>query len=610
MHPHLKFDLLRAQMDACKEIDIRVPVYLSAGLDNTITKVHPEWREVDSENQWPWESKVLRPGFHKLCFNTPYLDYLCDQIREATQLFPDADGIFLDIIFQGQCCCNWCMESMVRLGFDPRKEEDRKLHAERVLEKYLQKTTAAAQELNPNMPIFHNTAHITRGRRDLVAYQTHLELESLPTGSLGGYDHFLESASYSNYLERDFLGMTGKFHTIWGEFGGFKHPNALRYECAAMNAFNAKCSIGDQLHPEGKLDVSTYEEIIRPAYEEVEVREPWCTAAVPVVDIGVLSAQAENGKKLEHDIVDTGVSRLLLEGHHLFALIDRDVDFSDFKLLILPDEISVDAVLKLKIEAYLNGGGKLLLSGRSGLKSEGGFAFDVGAVHEGESSFTPDYILPELKFRPDYIKTPMVMYLRSQRIKLSGGQSLGGIYDPYFNREYNHFCSHQQTPNRPEPSGYHCGVCYGSIVYLAHPVFSLYYGYGATIYKDYVLAVIDSLIGEMRTVVSNLPSAARVTLTRQEKLNRRVLHLLYANKITRGGKLPHEITAWNSQPLEVIEELEPLHEVRVTVNGSTNVHRVTLEPQGEEIAFTCCNNSVEFEITAFTCHEMVVLHEL
>jgi hypothetical protein len=54
------------------------------------------------------------------------------------------------------------------------------------------------------------------------------------------------------------LGMTGKFHTTWGEFGGFKHPNALRYECAAMLAYGAKCSVGDQLHPLGRMDESTY----------------------------------------------------------------------------------------------------------------------------------------------------------------------------------------------------------------------------------------------------------------------------------------------------------------------------------------------------------------
>ena len=30
--------------------------------------------------------------------------------------------------------------------------------------------------------------------------------------------------------------MSGKFHTEWGEFGGFKHADALKYEAAAMIA--------------------------------------------------------------------------------------------------------------------------------------------------------------------------------------------------------------------------------------------------------------------------------------------------------------------------------------------------------------------------------------
>ena len=33
-----------------------------------------------------------------------------------------------------------------------------------------------------------------------------------------------------------------------GEFGGYKHPNALRYETSLCLANGAACSIGDQLH--------------------------------------------------------------------------------------------------------------------------------------------------------------------------------------------------------------------------------------------------------------------------------------------------------------------------------------------------------------------------
>lgn len=41
MHPHLEFNLLRAQIDACLEIDIKVPVYISAGLDNMKAREFP-----------------------------------------------------------------------------------------------------------------------------------------------------------------------------------------------------------------------------------------------------------------------------------------------------------------------------------------------------------------------------------------------------------------------------------------------------------------------------------------------------------------------------------------------------------------------------------------
>jgi Hypothetical glycosyl hydrolase 6/Beta-galactosidase trimerisation domain len=609
MHPHLSFDLLRAQMDACKEIDVKVPVYLSAGVDNTITQTHSDWREIDANGKLAgWSTSLLHAGFHKLCFNTPYLDYLSDQIREACQLFPEADGIFLDIIAQGPCCCTACIKSMAAGGLDASQEADRLRHADVVLDRYFQKTTAAAQEANPDMPVVHNSGHLIRGRRDQVAYQTHLELESLPTGGWG-YDHFPESASYASHVDRDFLGMTGKFHNTWGEFGGFKHPNALRYECAAMLAFGAKCSVGDQLHPEGRLDRSTYELVGAP-YAEVEAKQPWCVEALPVADIAVLSSEAENGRKPEHSRIDTGTCRILLEGHHLFTLIDRETDFSGYKLLILPDDIAIEAELEEKVGAYLKQGGKLLLTGRSGLRKEGnGFVFDIGAEHQGSSPFAPDYLLPAPEFRSPFVNTPLVMYTRSERIRATTGQSLGEIYDPYFNRDFRHFCSHQHTPNRPEPSGFDCGVRHGNIVYLTHPVFTLYFGYGAVAYKDYVLAAINSLLGNSRTLRAKLPSSARVTLTRQPAQNRRIVHLLYANKISRGAPMTLDSSIRDSFTLEVIEDLDPLHGSIVEVRDSDKVARITLEPQGREISFQRKKDAIEFTIEKFACHQMVVLHE-
>ena len=343
----------------------------------------------------------------------------------------------------------------------------------------------------------------------------------------------------------------------------------------------------------------------------MEAKEPWCLDARPVSDIGVLSSEAENHSHRQ-SAADEGVSRVLLEGHFLFELVDRTMDFSRFKLLILPDDIRVDESLKSRLDAYLDQGGRLLLTGESGLwKDRAGFAFDLGADYEGPSEFSPDFILPAPALRADFVSTPVVMYLKSQRIRVTSGESLGDVFDPYFNRTFRHFCSHQHTPFREEPSGFACGVRQGNVTYLAHPVFSLYRTYGAVVYREYAARVIASLLGGDATLQTTLPSTARVALNRQESAGRSVLHLLYANTISRGGtmNLSGGTVSASGLTLEVIEELLPLRDTRISLRHPRKVKRVTLEPAGTDVPFQQADGTVEFTVEEFACHQIVVLSE-
>ena len=90
-----------------------------------------------------------------------------------------------------------------------------------------------------------------------------------------------------------------------------------------------------------------------------------------------------------------------------------------------------------------------------------------------------------------------------------------------------------------------------------------------------------------------------------------MLHLLYANTINRGGRmhLAGGTTAGAHASIEVIEELLPLADTKVTLRGLPKIARVTLEPQGEELAFRQDGDQLEISVAKFTCHQMIALHE-
>ncbi|MBP5543880.1 MAG: beta-galactosidase trimerization domain-containing protein [Kiritimatiellae bacterium] len=611
MHPGLSFNLLRAQIDAAKEIGVATPVYLSAGLDDVAAHAHPEWRTVNDKGQWlGWVAEPAKPGFRMMCFRTAYLDYLCDQIREACRLFPEANGIFLDIVDKRQCLCESCQRYMRDNGLALDNPADIDRAAEDTLRLYYERTTAAARELRPDMPVFHNSGNIGPRFREKgwLDFFSHLELESLPTGGWG-YDHFPLSAKYVAGLGFDYLGMTGKFHGTWGEFGGFKHPNALRHECAAMLAFGAKCSVGDQPHPDCAMDESTYR-LIGEAYAEVEAKEPWCRDVRNVADIGVLQECGLDGSTQSRPTAaDTGAGRMLLESHFLFDMLDAASDFSPYRVLILPDAITIDDALKAKLDRYLAQGGRLLLTGASGLDADRRrFLFDVGAETYGPSPFAPDYILPREGLRSSWLSTPLVMHPvdtipgggSSQRLRVTDGESLGDIFDPYFNRTWEHYCSHQHTPNRPEPSGFVCGVRKGAVAYLAHPVFSLYARKGMVAVRDYAMGVLRQLLGAPTVEVDGLPSTGRVTLQDQAAESRKVLHLVWSPTSKRGGI--------DDKDVEVVEDLIPLRGISVTVRPGAPVKTVRLVPQGTPLPFeTAADSAIRFTIPEILCHQMVEL---
>ena len=592
MHPELDFDLLGAQLEACREINVNAPVYISAGFDEKEVLEHPEWLTVAPGSNV--SDVFTRAGYHLMCYNTPYLDVLAAQVEEVMEKYNPC-GIFLDISNVRMCTCASCVKSMLEKGMDPTNMDDVLKHGEMVYAKYAKRMEECVRKYSATATIFHNAGHIAHGRRDLAGYDTHLELESLPTGGWG-YDHFPMSSAYVRTLGVDFLGMTGKFHTTWGEFGGFKHPNALIYETGLSLACGACISIGDQLHPSGEMNMSTYN-LIGKAYELVEKKEPFCAGAKNIADIAVFSCEAvlgnaANGHGSDAGISNTGANRILLEGKHVFDFIDEEADFGAYKMLILPDQILLCDKLAPRLNEYVANGGRLLLTGSSGLDMDmQKFMIDVGADFAGYSAMRPDYMIPG--FDTVNGETAYVMYSQGMLLKNVTGEVFASRQNSYFNRAYNHFSSHQHTPNDMDAPVMPAAVRKGNVAYIGWNIFEDYATKGELVCKELVLKAIDMLLGDEKTVKTDLPDRGVTTVTRQG--DRTIVHLLFAHTTVRG------------KGIEVIEDAVPLYDVKVSLKLDKAPAKVYLAPEGEEIPFEWDGSRASFTVPKVVLHQMVAV---
>ena len=600
IHPNLQLDLLGAQIEAAQEIGVKTPVYIGITMNEVLAKKHPEWIRRKPDESMYGTPNFTKPGFFSMCLNSPYLDVILSQVREVLSNY-DADGLFLDGTDIVPCYCQTCVSTLRSEGKDPQDKKAVQALAERVFFNYANKVKEVVDQIRPSsqgsLPIFHNAGHVPKGRRDIIFTNSHLELESLPTGGWG-YDHFPFSVRYVQQLGLNYLGMTGKFHTSWGEFGGFKHPNALRYEVCLNLANGAACSIGDQLHPEGIMDNATYE-MIGKAYSEVEQKENWCKNVTSISDVALLSLESLDlkGDDIEsHEICpsDAGALRILMEGQFLFDVIDFESDFNVYKVIVLPDFLKINEELKRKLEDYVHQGGKILATGLSGLNSRGeAFAIDFGAEFICENPYNPDYFKPNFQIK-DLGEASFVMYSKGQKIKLTTGIELGYREDPYFNRDVNHFCSHKHSPSTQNNAG--PGMVQGkSGVYISWNVFEDYALTGSLILRRMVSYGLDLLLGNKKTLTADLPSKAIATVMHQETERRIITHLLYASPIKRGNGI------------EVIDDIVPILNTEIRLNVNYPILNVYLAPQNKTLPFSFEEESgVSVSVPEINCHQMIV----
>lgn len=598
IHPSLTFDLLGAQIEALHQAGIRAPIYMSVGWDELMADAHPEWQQFNEEGRWVGKGPHDLIGWRLLDLATPYADYVLAQTEEVLQRYGPVDGIFYDIVRQDIAGnSNPLRRARMRAdGVDLSniaQVQEWALNMERA---FMRRGHQIVQQSDRQATIFFNSRlrldrDASKGSRAELPSYTHIEIESLPSVQWG-YNHYPLFAGYFQTLGLPLLGMTGIFHKSWADFGGLKTEAALLYECARMIASGAACSVGDQLHPRGKLDAAAYARL-GSVYERMAALEPWARDTQSVAEIGVLMTETGPRFHVVGRENDEGVLRMLLELHLPFHFLDSAADLTNYKLIIAPDTLPFDQALAAKVQQYVANGGKLLLSHRAGLTPGADrFALDLGIDYLGDAPHSPDYLVAGSQLRAPLTDYQQVLYDRGSRVRaLAGTEILAQVGEPYFSRTPEQYMSHQHTPYN-QPGDDPAVTQHGGVIYCHSPLFGAYRKHAVPHYRELIGQLIARLMPERLVETPGMPTTAEVYLLRQGQ--RLILHVIHAVPQRRG------------EGIEIVEDILPLHQVRVGVLAGSTITRVYLAPEGMDLTHTTEQGRTWLTIPVVNGHAVVV----
>ena len=596
-HPHLTCDLLGGEIEACHEIGVRAPIYFTMGWSAHDAETHPEWcmRNPDGSIVGAWDAGVspdaAKPVFQWkcLCPTGAYHDLIRAQTEEICGLYP-VDGFWYDI-YQAErlCYCETCRRGMGEAGLDVGNRHDVERYRADVLRRHMEELRGLILARHPAASVYFNGITILgrpeNARYRLYAVNTKNDLEDLPT-TWGGYDKFPLRAKFFHKEGKPIVAMSCKFHTSWGEFGGFKDPEALRYEAASMIAFGARCNIGDQLHPNGEMDLGTYANIGH-AYGYVKRIEEYGIGGRPAATLGLWLAHAT--------AEDEGLARLLMDEQIDFDVVGPEDDLAAFEALVVPSRPGVLEAAAGLIQDYLAKGGRLLVLGEGALNVAGDrFVIDVGADYVGPAGYDVDYTVVGDALAAGVVRSPFLNYEAAVRAVLrTGTVVLAGLREPCFSRTHGAYCGHQNTPYRPEAAEHAAALRCGAVVWLAHGLDRSYFRHGAKVHRRFFANALR-LVHARPLVEAALPSAGRISLLHQPDRRRYVLHLLYATPLQRGRCL-------------VIEDLVPLRDVAVTLRLPVEPTRVRQVPEDRVLPVCRAGGVMKVVLPEFTCHTAVVV---
>jgi len=524
-HPRLQTDMLGEVVAGCHRHEVGVVAYYSTFLDRWAAVEHPDWAVHLADGS------TLVGRYGAVCVNTPYVDeLLLPQAREIVSGY-DVDEIFFDTMTRYQpCYCRHCRELF---GHDIPLSPDDDLwvpfsqwYWDRFAD-FFARTAEAVHDANPEVAVAFNWMWGIR-----LPCMPPRHIQRLAADDRGSGLWASLHCRYWAGTGYPFDYMTGRFLHGLGDWNSAP-PDMLKYVAAASVAHGGNFYIIDRMRPDGTLDEPAYKSL-KETFGFVRERADYVTGTRHVPEIGVLHGLStivgkdlalfpDHKARLSRMGAVEGATRLLMEHGRHFTVLNEEAlnrNMSNYRLLILPEQQFLADETKRNLAAYVENGGRLLISQATADDEVDQDMLRLAGVRfDGFTSLDYGYLGAD---------TPIIVRGRFARTTPAGGGAteLSPCVLPLLVGKDEKPFGHGVAPATGEadyPAAVHRKVGKGEVIYIAAPVFKSYCDYQSYLVAGFVFDLMDRLLPDPLVRVSAQAQVEAVTVRKGNDL---IIHLL------------------------------------------------------------------------------------
>ncbi len=585
-HPSLKEDLFGKIVAACGKKGIAVSAYFNGGISNEEGLMERNWTTLSPDGR-TYREPPLTPYVRTMCYQSGYRERLRSMIREVAARYPVA-GFFIDCLAAFPCVCPTCVAQMKKEKTDWRDAQEVKRFAARSVLSLIGEISRDVRAVHPDALLYFNGP----GFEEQADAASYFECECLPTNPGWGYHYLPVMAHYIRTLgDRPVLNMTGRFYD-WGDFGGLRPKAGIEYDLLYGLANGMRPNIGCHFHPRGELNQPVLTRI-EAIYKRLQRYQPWHEKARPVAEIAICFPKGIEALRDSAEL--KGAVRMLSELKLQFDVVTERSSWNHYALLILPDTVTLNEGVASRLREYLDRGGKIIATGRSGLDpDQTHFVLEEwGVDYEGDCPYHPAYFEARHSFGNELPQMPIALYEQGIRLKPHAKTEIGAeIIAPYYNREWDGERAYYYLPP-DRKTGEPLLTIHRNVAHISHPIFTTYQNAIASVELRQLFSnTVHRFLPRPLLKTKGLPSFGKAFATAQQGCT--IIHLLSYVPELRGR-------------MEMIEEGIAVPHCKLALRMDKGVpRRVLAVPEGDELPWSACEDYIHVDIPIFEGYQMIV----